>query len=48
MFHGFFDGPPANSFFKQMAVQASTLKRPRSRMQQGQAEETNVSIVKWT
>lgn len=25
MFHFSFDGPPANGFFEQMAVQASTL-----------------------
>lgn len=48
MLHFSFDGPPANGFFEQMAVQASTLEHPRSRMQQGQAEETNVSDVKWT
>lgn len=40
MFHFSFGGPPANGFFEQMAVQASTLKHPRSRMRQGQAEET--------
>lgn len=40
MFHFSFDEPPANGFFEQMAVQASTLKHPRSRMRQGQAEET--------